>query len=731
MFEEAEKLKDRLATLMKADKKYHVHMHSAIPQKHRDIVIEAPNMAEAAAKFHAMKDRDWMSAHIRHEASDRTYDVDSFSRHSKLDIDKALDEGVFDAEDDLQKSRHEELYTEDMSPHHGKKVFAYYNLHHKVWSVRHQGKVIAHTKQLHLKDAKFNVSEKGRQKVIASKHKNVHAGVVGTLTEPSDLPKHASRVSYNPYHAGHFYEADSPEKPAIHDASMVHMQVQEGTDPNGHQVRFPRVHAVKNSPQKMRKARLDAIRFEAKPEEVKLRKAKIDYVRTGWSKPKGSALDAEHLSAGDIRTERGLRQFPNSPDLNSVGQYADPLKIPAPSDRAAIDLDFRMAAITRRRKTSSQAKPNLPQDTASERQKLINEHADHPNVKAAFPNVRERWANAHPDGIRVDVARAHAAAEGEPYQMKPFKKAAPQRGTEPGMPTEEDSKTVHAIDGKPTVMDNPAMGGGLSESDPTYLDLEKMAIRAIKPGQKIENPKAGGSEFGMPGEGFYSYNHVLTPKQRQGGYSMIVRHRPANPEVPHHLVAELQHRGEYAGGVHGVVENGRLQVEGTEIKAKHRGKGLGTAIYEGLYAHAHHHLGAKRAVGKTHSSMASRVHQSLSEKHGMSYKPKKWRYSDRESGPYDDKMKPYSYAIKSEAPAEEPLVKIGKKKESLPGMVVPRGGSSCASCDFVSKDGKNCSNTNWQDWFEKETGKRTSLIPAPSDEYCCNFYNWPKARMKK
>ena len=64
------------------------------------------------------------------------------------------------------------------------KVFVYFNLHKKVWSVKalegpNKGKVIEHTTNINIANAKFKVSEAGRQRVLKEKKKNVHAGVTG------------------------------------------------------------------------------------------------------------------------------------------------------------------------------------------------------------------------------------------------------------------------------------------------------------------------------------------------------------------------------------------------------------------------------------------------------------------------------------------------------------------------------------------------------------------------
>ena len=106
------------------------------------------------------------------------------------------------------------------------KVFVYFNLHKKVWSVKalegpSKGLVIQHATQLKLKDVIFKVSEAGRQRVIAEKRKNVHAGVVGTLVDYIQLGSDVKLVSYNPYKAGHFYDKATDQP--IYNSSTVYM----------------------------------------------------------------------------------------------------------------------------------------------------------------------------------------------------------------------------------------------------------------------------------------------------------------------------------------------------------------------------------------------------------------------------------------------------------------------------------------------------------------------------
>lgn len=51
------------------------------------------------------------------------------------------------------------------------------------------------------------------------------------------------------------------------------------------------------------------------------------------------------------------------------------------------------------------------------------------------------------------------------------------------------------------------------------------------------------------------------------------------------------------------------------------------------------------------------------------------------------------------------------------GMRVPKGGSACFKCEYVS--GQNCTNKD----FNRLVAKR---IPEPLDEYCCDFFGAAK-----
>lgn len=124
------------------------------------------------------------------------------------------------------------------------KVFVYFNLHKKVWSLKARGgaknaRVLAHADHVQLKNVEFKVSEAGRQRVLAEKQKNVHAGLVGELVDlEGDLteagraaglaelagnvePLDGDRISYNPYKHPWFFRI-SDTQPA-QKASAVSM----------------------------------------------------------------------------------------------------------------------------------------------------------------------------------------------------------------------------------------------------------------------------------------------------------------------------------------------------------------------------------------------------------------------------------------------------------------------------------------------------------------------------
>jgi len=60
--------------------------------------------------------------------------------------------------------------------------------------------------------------------------------------------------------------------------------------------------------------------------------------------------------------------------------------------------------------------------------------------------------------------------------------------------------------------------------------------------------------------------------------------------------------------------------------------------------------------------------------------------------------------------------------DHLFGMEVPKGGSSCAKCKFVSEDKKHCSNKYYRGWRKSLGVEDPSELPVAADSYCCDVF---------
>jgi hypothetical protein len=98
------------------------------------------------------------------------------------------------------------------------RVDIYWNLHKKIWSIRHNGIVIEHLDNVFVEDVSFVVQPAGRRKVRKTRRKNVHAFVRGEIADKFEI-NNLQRVRYNPYQHTSFVDAET-SKP-IHSASQV------------------------------------------------------------------------------------------------------------------------------------------------------------------------------------------------------------------------------------------------------------------------------------------------------------------------------------------------------------------------------------------------------------------------------------------------------------------------------------------------------------------------------
>jgi len=221
--------------------------------------------------------------------------------------------------------------------------------------------------------------------------------------------------------------------------------------------------------------------------------------------------------------------------------------------------------------------------------------------------------------------------------------------------------------------------------------LEKMAIKDIPVGKQLSNDGPD-SEF--------DYSHVL-PQQTQGKYrlSMLTWTSPTGNNA--HMTAYVHHGDQQVGVLEGSVYKGSKRIWATignvSVDKEHRKQGLGSALYEAFMAHAMHRHGATHIIGDEHSSSARAVHSSLSNKHGMDYKPQVDNTGSGDGGErtdanglplpklgsdYDCAYQGYDYKLKSEPTDALALLQKKQTQEWLedqliktrPGFVFPNLG---------------------------------------------------------
>lgn len=90
-----------------------------------------------------------------------------------------------------------------------KPVLVYRNLHKNGFSIKQNSLVVAHADKILLKNCTFHVNKRGRQKVLITKQKNVHAYIKGFICESimgtsihnewKGKYKFSAKIEYNPY----------------------------------------------------------------------------------------------------------------------------------------------------------------------------------------------------------------------------------------------------------------------------------------------------------------------------------------------------------------------------------------------------------------------------------------------------------------------------------------------------------------------------------------------------
>jgi hypothetical protein len=202
-------------------------------------------------------------------------------------------------------------------------------------------------------------------------------------------------------------------------------------------------------------------------------------------------------------------------------------------------------------------------------------------------------------------------------------------------------------------------------------ELQKMAIKDLRAGEK----KSSTEYYDI-----HDYDHLLKPEHVKAGYGLTVwqQRKGVRSTGAPDVKAVVTHKGMPVGRVIGHVHDTGVGYPGkyhsltphSEIDKEHRGKGLGLASYEALYAHAKHKMGVTQIDGGEHTNDAGRVHEALASKHGLSYKGKLYHHDadglvkpERSTVNVVTDRAPYRYALKSED-LNADLIK--RKKEAIP-----------------------------------------------------------------
>jgi len=110
-----------------------------------------------------------------------------------------------------------------------KPVKVYRNLHNGKFSITQRGAVVGHCSELKMQKCMFLVNQAGRQRVIATKHKNVHAFICGFIVDlNTEYVKgwQVLDVYYNPYQYSSFVYKNAYGKhlPIYSTKGIVHIK---------------------------------------------------------------------------------------------------------------------------------------------------------------------------------------------------------------------------------------------------------------------------------------------------------------------------------------------------------------------------------------------------------------------------------------------------------------------------------------------------------------------------
>jgi GNAT superfamily N-acetyltransferase len=218
-------------------------------------------------------------------------------------------------------------------------------------------------------------------------------------------------------------------------------------------------------------------------------------------------------------------------------------------------------------------------------------------------------------------------------------------------------------------------------------DLKKMAIQDIPPG-----PQTGSISDGE--RTYHDYSHLLPTPARVKGYKLEVLDKKDLVTINGRVTLHGKEVGMIDGTRFGDGPAKATRVSQVEVHPHHRKQGLGSALYEALFAHAYHHHGVRVALGGAHSTSADATLHSLARKHGLQFTTDSQRQGPtKPDGAYDNAFTHYEIALKAE-------VNLAKEMQGL----LPSQASYFDTARWMAGADDGISSLAWRSFLLKHDG---------------------------
>ncbi len=205
--------------------------------------------------------------------------------------------------------------------------------------------------------------------------------------------------------------------------------------------------------------------------------------------------------------------------------------------------------------------------------------------------------------------------------------------------------------------------------------LQKMTVKDIAQGVQIDKKR-------------FSYKDTLNDLLKSE-YDIQVQ-----TSTPSYLYARIIHTptNTGVGSVELGLDGNVAEVQNAFVQKEHLGKGLGTAAYEAVIAHAYRNHGVTTIAGSSHSTMAHNVHSKLAKKHDWNYQAEQ---IGPEEGANDDAYGDYEYSLKkSEFDPKEVTVIQPFNPSDAPGAALAENALKKGKIEPVKLGGKHSAGSS-------------------------------------